>query len=130
VATELAEYAHVDVTRGRDLVVRRVRGRHRGKDMFISRATTAYDTASVYSAEPPGDAPVVDIQRDPQVMRGLPVFTGTRIPVYIVLDYLADGYSVEELLEDYPDLTTEHVKAALTYASRLLSSGADRVTAF
>lgn len=44
---------------------------------------------------------------------------GTRIPVYLVLDYLADGYSVGETLSDFPYLTAQDVSAALEYASQL-----------
>lgn len=68
------------------------------------------------------------IVQDIRVMRGVPVFKRTRVPVYIVLDYLADGYTVEQLLSDYPDLSLADVKAALTYASQLLSIAAGRVS--
>ncbi len=44
---------------------------------------------------------------------------GTRIPVYLVLDYLADGYSIADILSDFPYLTSEDVSAALEYASQL-----------
>jgi len=67
-----------------------------------------------------------DIVQDPKVMRGVPVFQGTRVPVYVVFDYLADSYTVEELLDDYPNLSRDHVRAAFAYASELLSAPADR----
>lgn len=44
---------------------------------------------------------------DPKIMVGQPVIAGTRIPVYIILDKLAAGQTVEEILEDYPRLKKE-----------------------
>lgn len=61
------------------------------------------------------------ITSDPDVMDGLPVFFGTRIPVYIILDYLAEGMRVEDILKDYPGLDKEKIHAALKFAN-LLSS--------
>ena len=59
------------------------------------------------------------IVSDPDVLHGQARFRGTRIPVFVVLDYLADGMSAEEIHADYPSLPDGAVKAALTYASRL-----------
>jgi uncharacterized protein (DUF433 family) len=56
---------------------------------------------------------------DPNVMVGKPVVKGTRIPVYIVLDYLAANPNFQELFADYPDLTMADVKACLAYAGTL-----------
>ena len=56
-----------------------------------------------------------------EIMDGLPTFKGTRIPVYIILDYLAEGYSPEEILKDYPSLNKDTIRAALKFAN-LLSS--------
>lgn len=42
---------------------------------------------------------------------------GLRITVYDVLDYLAGGMSEEEILDDFPDLTSEDIKAALAFAA-------------
>lgn len=61
------------------------------------------------------------ITSDPDIMDGLPVFAGTRIPVYIILDYLAEGLKVEDILKDYPSLDCEKIRAALKFA-HLLSS--------
>ena len=52
---------------------------------------------------------------DPKVMRGTPVFRGTRIPVELVADMLAQGASEEEIVEGYPALGSEQVKAAPFY---------------
>jgi len=52
---------------------------------------------------------------DPEIMRGTPVFRGTRIPVELVADMLAQGASEEEILEGYVALNREQVKAAPFY---------------
>lgn len=59
------------------------------------------------------------ISVDPQVMHGVACITGTRIPVSVVLDNLAGGASVEEILSEYPSLTREAIGAALAYAAEL-----------
>ena len=56
------------------------------------------------------------IDTDPQVMLGKPVIRGTRITVEILLEKLAAGNSIEEILDDYPRLTREDVLAAVAYA--------------
>lgn len=57
---------------------------------------------------------------DPLVMHGNPVFQGTRIPVYQVVEELADGTRLEELPECFPSLNDEKVQAGLDFAVRLL----------
>jgi uncharacterized protein (DUF433 family) len=42
------------------------------------------------------------IQSNPDILGGTPVFTGTRVPVRTVCDYLADGCSLDEFLENFP----------------------------
>lgn len=61
-----------------------------------------------------------DIEVNPKVMFGKPVFVGTRIPVEIILDKLVAGQTQEEILEDYPRLIEEDIKAALSYANKLV----------
>jgi len=56
---------------------------------------------------------------DPDVCNGRPVIQGTRIAVDTVLGFLAAGDSVEDVLEEYPRLTREDVRACLEYASLL-----------
>jgi uncharacterized protein (DUF433 family) len=48
---------------------------------------------------------------------GKPCIRGFRITVYDILDYLAGGMSIEEILEDFPDLTREDILAALAFAA-------------
>src|SRR5437016_6701797 len=52
---------------------------------------------------------------DPEIMRGTPVFRGTRIPVDLVADMLAQGAKVEEILEGYPTLSKEKIAIAPLY---------------
>jgi uncharacterized protein (DUF433 family) len=56
------------------------------------------------------------IIRDPRVMVGKPVVKGTRIPVELVLEYLARNPNFDDLFADYPRLTMEDVKACFAYA--------------
>ena len=57
---------------------------------------------------------------DPEIMIGKPVFKGTRIPLYIVLDFLGDGIPEEEIIKIYPDLTFEDIKAAMKFVSLMM----------
>ena len=59
------------------------------------------------------------IQVDPRIMHGTACFTGTRVPVSVVLDNLAVGESAARILEQYPTLRAEHIPAALAYAAEL-----------
>jgi uncharacterized protein (DUF433 family) len=57
---------------------------------------------------------------DPELHHGEPCIRGTRIPVSVIVSSLADGISEEELLEQYPQLTREDIRAALAYVAELL----------
>jgi uncharacterized protein (DUF433 family) len=57
------------------------------------------------------------IEINPKILLGKPVFKGTRIPIYVILDMLAEGMSVQEILKSYPDLKEEDIKAAIQFAS-------------
>ena len=63
------------------------------------------------------------ISIDPDVCNGRPVVRGTRIAVRTVLEFLAAGDSVEDVLEEYPGLTREDVQACLAYATGLMDNG-------
>ena len=56
---------------------------------------------------------------DPERMHGTPCMRGTRVPVYVVLDNLADGVTAETILDEYPSLKPEHIPAAIAYAAEL-----------
>src|SRR6266851_5049829 len=55
------------------------------------------------------------VVNDPQIMRGTPVFKGTRIPVDLVADMLSQGATAEEILEGYPTLNKERIAMAPLY---------------
>lgn len=62
------------------------------------------------------------ISVNPDICHGKPCFKGTRIMVYLILDMLESGATIEDIRDAYPDLTPEHVKAALHYAARVLEA--------
>lgn len=57
------------------------------------------------------------ISIDPAILVGKPVIRGTRLSVELLLDFMAGGWSQDEILEDYPDLRLEDLRAALAYAA-------------
>ncbi|RKY01632.1 hypothetical protein DRP77_09365 [Candidatus Poribacteria bacterium] len=59
------------------------------------------------------------ISIDPNVCHGRPCIKGTRIWVSLILDNLAAGASVEEILKAYPSLTREDIQAALAFAAEM-----------
>jgi len=60
------------------------------------------------------------IQSDPSIMLGKPVVAGTRITVELILEKLAAGETIEQILEAHPRLTKEAIQAALAFAARAL----------
>lgn len=60
------------------------------------------------------------VEVDPDLHHGDPCIRGTRIPVRTVIGSLADGMSVEQIREAYPQLTADDVQAALAYAAEVL----------
>jgi uncharacterized protein (DUF433 family) len=60
------------------------------------------------------------VESDSKVMGGKPVIAGTRITVELILEKLAAGESIEQLLEAHPRLTVESVRAALAFAAEAL----------
>ncbi|MBI3596158.1 MAG: DUF433 domain-containing protein [Nitrospirae bacterium] len=59
------------------------------------------------------------ISVDPEVCFGKPCIRGTRIWVSLLLDFLAAGMSMKEILEDYPHLTEEDIRAAIAYGAEM-----------
>lgn len=59
------------------------------------------------------------ISSDPDICHGKPCIKGTRIPVYLIVSLVAEGESIESIIQDYPSLTPEDIKAAIYYAARL-----------
>jgi uncharacterized protein (DUF433 family) len=60
------------------------------------------------------------IMRDPEILGGLPVFRGTRVPFKNLLDYLEGGHTLGEFLEEFPSVTREAAIAALEHAKELV----------
>mgnify|MGYP003878524451 CR=1 FL=1 len=60
------------------------------------------------------------IEVDPGKLGGKPVIRGTRIPVSLVVQLVASGMSVDEIVREYPELSHEDIKAALLYAAKLM----------
>lgn len=59
------------------------------------------------------------IQSDPSIMMGKPVIAGTRITVESILEKLAAGETVEQLLEAHPRLTREAIQSVLAFAKEI-----------
>ena len=56
------------------------------------------------------------IESTPDVLRGKPRIKGTRIPVSLILGYLAAGHIFDEIIAEVPDLSREQIAACLDYA--------------
>lgn len=60
------------------------------------------------------------INRDPKILGGTPVFSGTRVPVRILWDHLETGIGLDEFLDDYPTVSREQAIAVLERAAEML----------
>ena len=68
------------------------------------------------------------IEANPEVMLGKPVVRGTRITVELILRKLSEGATEQELLEAYPHLESEDIRAAIAYAADTVSHEETLVT--
>jgi uncharacterized protein (DUF433 family) len=59
---------------------------------------------------------------DPEILMGKPTIRGTRISVALILGWLGRGWSIEQILECYPQIQRDDVLAALSFASEALDS--------
>ncbi len=57
---------------------------------------------------------------DPDILTGKPIIKGTRLAVEFIIDLLAQGWTEEEILRNYPGLTRTDIQACLAYASETL----------
>jgi len=55
---------------------------------------------------------------DPKILAGKPVVAGTRIPVYLILNLLANGYDFDRIIEAYPRLNRADIEAAIKYSEQ------------
>ena len=60
------------------------------------------------------------VHSDPDIMSGMPVFVGTRVPFQTLIDYLEAGQPLSEFLEDFPTVSKEQAIAALEQAKEAL----------
>jgi uncharacterized protein (DUF433 family) len=60
------------------------------------------------------------ITSDPKIMMGKPTLTGTRITVELILEKLAAGETVDQILSEHPRLTAEGIRAAIAFAAETL----------
>jgi uncharacterized protein (DUF433 family) len=59
---------------------------------------------------------------NPDICNGKPIIAGTRISVQTVMEFLAAGDSIEEILEEYPSLSREDIYACLQFATKLMAN--------
>ncbi len=62
------------------------------------------------------------IVRDPSIMMGKPSIKGTRITVELIMRKLSSGYSIDDLLKSYPNLTRSQILAAFKYAAEVIAN--------
>ena len=65
------------------------------------------------------------VHSDPDILRGTPVFVGTRVPMRTLLDYLKAGDSLEVFLDHFPSVSREQTIAALELAKEMLTAYAN-----
>ena len=66
---------------------------------------------------------------DPRVCTGKPCIRGTRIYISIILDALAEGLTPEEIIDHYPSLQTDDIRAAVAYAAELARENIWKISA-
>jgi uncharacterized protein (DUF433 family) len=67
------------------------------------------------------------VSSNPEILGGTPVFSGTRVPIKNLIDYLSAGDSLKEFLDDFPSVSRQQAIAALELAKDLLASSAHPV---
>lgn len=65
------------------------------------------------------------INIDPQILGGTPVFTGTRVPIKHLFDYLEGGHTIEEFLDDFDGVRRDQAILLLRYALKISLTSAD-----
>ena len=59
---------------------------------------------------------------NPEIMSGIPVFVGTRVPIQNLFDYIEGGDNIEEFIDDFPSVSREAAVAVLEMAKKTLNS--------
>ena len=65
---------------------------------------------------------MAEIISDPKIMMGKPTVKGTRITVELILEKIASGESIEQILDEHPRLTRDGIKAACAFAAQALKA--------
>ncbi len=65
------------------------------------------------------------IHRDPEILSGMLVFVGTRVPVQNLFDYLSSGETLDEFLDDFPSVSREQVVEVLESVGEMLEAQAE-----
>jgi uncharacterized protein (DUF433 family) len=81
--------------------------------------------AAIAVMRKPSEVPGEAITSDPDIQGGLPCIAGTRVPARAIWDFHRGGYSVAEIIREYPTLTPEQVAWAISY-SKFVSRGGQR----
>ena len=69
------------------------------------------------------------IDRNPEILGGTPVFSGTRVPVRILIEHLEAGDRLEDFLTDFPTVSQDQAIALLERAMTIIESGSDEAAA-
>ncbi len=67
--------------------------------------------------------------RDPDILGGIPIFVGTRVPVQTLLDYLEGGHPLKAFLDDFPTVQLTHAQGILRFFKQNLLVGTDESVA-
>jgi uncharacterized protein (DUF433 family) len=62
-----------------------------------------------------------EIVVDPEILGGMPVFAGTRVPIHTLMDYLKAGDRIDDFVDDFPTVTREQVAAVLDAAGEAVT---------
>lgn len=63
------------------------------------------------------------ITQNPEILGGKPIISGTRMSVEVILEFLAGGMEIKEMLREYPFLKKEQIQAAIKYAAEKVGNG-------
>jgi uncharacterized protein (DUF433 family) len=64
------------------------------------------------------------VHSDPEILSGIPVFVGSRVPFQNLIDYLESGHTLNEFLDDFPSVSRDRALAALEEAKEAVLAGA------
>ena len=67
------------------------------------------------------------IEINPKIQDGKPVIKNTRMPIYIILQMIADGATFKEIIKEYPKLEEEDIRAAVEYSIYIINHPEDKI---